>query len=227
MTEWKPFAAVCFALLSIAGCTTIPNKPPKVEPPPGHQRVVPTGYAVVGRIYRKGIGERPWLLLDDSTVYSEICWNDFLETAALKTIQEHVVAAQNVIHPSATSTLSLKLSAGFSGSVAGAATGISGSAEPSATYSLSNLRLVTLTDTGRRIIESEIGESCRELIRKHGAEGVILLAEGLRADSGKQTAGIKIDLKPSVGPVSTGFVTDANSEITSSNVLVSARLNKL
>lgn len=217
----------CAVAVTTAGCGTNRVRVPEVSPPPGHQKVVPTAYAMVGRLYREGAGERPWLITSNGDIFSEICWNDFIETAALRELDaQHVVPTANVIHPRAVSSLSIGGSLSGGGILSGLPVQVGASAAPQSSYELNDLRLVVLTETGQEIIRDNLGPNCQELKRSHRAAGrdILLLVEGLRADSGRQTAGLKLDLKPQVGPVAAGVVTDQSSEIETSRMLISARM---
>lgn len=230
LTKGGRFLGAASLIVLLSGCDPqLRAGPPSVELPPGQNKLVPTSYVKVGRIYRQGRGEHPYLLLNGKDVYSEICWDDFLETNALANISTKYVVAGDLVSPEAKSSLSFDVGATYSVDVLGKAGTVGGGVNPSSEYTLTNVRQVFLTEAGSKLIREKIADGCKAEIRKNLKAGrkVFITAEGLRADSGKQTSGVKVNLDPKIGPVGISGKVDRSGSATMNNVLISVRLQDL
>lgn len=177
---------------ALAGCTVTgaPKPPPQATlesiQPHGYASVAPTSGIEVGHLYFSGQGNRPKFVTGNGTVYNAMCYDDFLKTGALKEIDQHVIVEEPVRVVKKTVDASRTYGAALStgelwriGQVSADAGG-----KGSRVYTLENVRELTLTDAGAKLVMAKIGNECRALIKERKAHGsdVILVLNALRAD---------------------------------------------
>lgn len=180
------------ATVMLAGChktvMTTPPSPPTLESvqPRGYATVAPTSAIEVGHLYFSGQGRRPRFTTGDGTVYNAMCYDDFLKTGALKDLEAQVVVEDKARIDKKTENASRGASAGFSidklaklGVIAADV-----NAKGSRIYTMENVRELTLTDAGAKLVMAKIGDECRALIteRKAAGSNVILVLNAWRAD---------------------------------------------
>ncbi|WP_113443621.1 hypothetical protein [Rhizobium cremeum] len=176
--------------VTLAGCTAVtkPPSPPTLESihPPGYATVAPTSGIEVGHLYFSGKGKRPKFMTADGTVYNALCYDDFLKTGALKDLEAQVVVEDKVRVDKKTENASRTSSAGLSIDKLAKLGVISAdaSAKGSRIYTMENVRELTLTEAGAKLVMEKIGGECRAVIaeRKAAGSNVILVLNAWRAD---------------------------------------------
>lgn len=192
MRNHMPLVLLVAAGVALAGCTK--TAMPSPPPPPtlesiqlrGYTTVAPTSGIEVGRLYFSGEGKRPKFVTGDGTVYNAMCYDDFLKTGALKQIGDYIVVEEPVRVAKKTVDASRTYGAALSTGKLGYIGEISADAggKGSRIYTLENVRELTLTEAGAKLVMNNIGDDCRAIIKERKAAGseVILVLNAWRAD---------------------------------------------
>ncbi|WP_332687486.1 hypothetical protein [Devosia sp.] len=142
--------------------------------------LVPTTTPKLGHLYFSGTkGQRPAFRTSDGAIWYELCYDDFRETAALKDLSAYI-AEDSVTMAKGTGTLGVDAGVGLPFA------GITGTANLGAkqTYTVDDLRLLSITDAGIELVNSSIGDKCRAAIAGLESAGtqIVLLTSAQRAD---------------------------------------------
>lgn len=168
----------------------------------GQTPIVPTTGLQVGRLYFEGVGRKPVFQLADGTVYSEICYADFQQTAALQNINKYIVVNDTPYYSSNTTTIGDTYSLNVTGIKVGIfSVGANGSYNPSDVLKTENARGIRLTPEGVEIVRKSIRPGCRNEIAN---KKVVLVADAVRADTATLTTDLGYKVGGNVGFGSTG-----------------------
>lgn len=168
----------------------------------GQTPIVPTTALQVGRLYFEGVGRKPVFQLANGIVYSEICYSDFQQTAALKNIKQYIAVNDTPYYSSNTTTIGDTYSLNVTGIKVGIfSIGASGSYNPSDVLKTENVRGIRLSPEGLEIVRKSIGSACRKEIAD---KKVILVADAARADTATLTSDLGYKAGGNFGFGSTG-----------------------
>lgn len=173
--------ALFFATPLLGGCPGGVGQIPPGTHVLNQTPIIPTTNLKVGHLYFEGTGQRPAFQLADGTVYSEICYNDFMQTNALKNIRQYIAVSDTPYYSESTTTIGDTFSANVTGIKFNIfSAGAKANFNPSDKLKVIDARAVTLSLAGIEIVRKSIGAACRnELANKK----VILIADATRADS--------------------------------------------
>jgi hypothetical protein len=186
--NFQAASAITLGLL-VSGCVS--GHVPTLSPPGagpyaisalGATAIAPTTEVRVGRIYRSGAGAG--IRLSDGTILSELCPNDFRDTAALRLVDAGVVVSDaGSAGGSYSQHMSVKPKVGGLGWDLVFGT-IGGGYSTDAKIEYSKLANVKPREGSREIILSSIGANCKADIRKHRKAGRLsyILSRGVRTD---------------------------------------------
>jgi hypothetical protein len=184
----KIATAIVFAL-ALAGCTT---PPPKLPIAAGFSAITPGGIMKVGHLYFSGKGKYPAFTDAKGTLYSEFCWQDFLEDSVLKDIERYVEVQPDPL---------TAYSGGANGSFALGLPNVAsatGSAKGDAV--VTGIKRLTLNAEGLVAVQANLGKACQTDIETYLKNyDVVVLISAQRADTLKLTADAKIDIEASLG----------------------------
>jgi hypothetical protein len=201
---------IVFSCLSLSSCTE--TIAPSIESikPTGYTTVIPSNSPKVGAIYFSGEGQRPKFSTADGTTYNELCYDDYAKTNKLKNISNYIIdEGVRIDSKTVSANLSGNASLGTKpiGSIASVSAG--GSASHARTYKVDNVRELSLTDEGKKIITSSLGADCKAAIAKLQEDrNVIFVLSAYRAD--KVTDTTNINYKGNIGGTLDGTISTAD-----------------
>lgn len=153
--------------------------------PANYSTILPSNAPKIGALYFSGIGRRPRFALPDGTVFNELCYDDYIKTVALKDLAKQVID-DGIRIDSKTISSGLNGNASLSTPKIAqlASLTVGGKISRDATFQLTNVREISLTDEGAKIVRDNLGDNCRALIATMKKENkqVVLLLSGWRAD---------------------------------------------
>lgn len=186
----------------LAGCASPINIPSQ----PGHLTFIPTTTPKLGHLYFAGPGQRPAFQTGDAKTretktWYALCYDDFGKTAALQDLSAFIVE----------DAVTMKKGTGTLGADAGVGlpvAGITGTANLGAkqTYTVTDLRLLSITDAGIALVNDSIGDNCRKTIAELEQKGteIVLLTSVQRADSVSDVTSIRGGVGVAGGSVALG-----------------------